>query len=278
MVKGMRITKMLISLILVLVASDMQAGLIKLGNNKAELKQLDSLIQNDPNVIKTKPIGRFNRGIVNYKFIPKGHKIFGVTASYSNYQSDNSKALILLSDLNYKFVSGRVNPFVGYFIKDNVMIGVKFGYNNMLTNLENSSLDFDGLDFSIANVELKERMYTSSLLHRSYVGLDRGRRFGLFNETALSFTNGNSSFSRLQDGQPMITETSIVQMELGINPGVSVFIMQNVSAEMSFGIVGFNYRKEKQTVNNEDAGTFTSSGANFKISLLNINIGITVCL
>ncbi len=274
----MRIAKMLTCLIFILVASGMQASRSRTWNSKAELDQLDSLMKHDPNVIKTKPIGRFNRGIVNYRFIPKGHKIFGVTASYSNYQSDNSKALIMLSNLDYKFISGKVNPFVGYFIRDNVMIGVKFGYNNMLTHLENSSLDFEGLDFSIANVELKERMYTTSLLHRSYVGLDRGRRFGLFNETALSFTNGNSSFSRLQEGEPKITETSVVQLELGINPGVSVFIMQNVSAEMSFGIVGFNYRKEKQTVNNEDAGTFTSSGANFKISLLNINIGITVCL
>ncbi len=238
----------------------------------------DSLQRYDPDVLKTKAIGRYDRGIINYRFIPKGHKLFGVTASYANSVSDNSNMLLLLTDLDYSFKSMRVNPFAGYFVRDNIMIGVKFGYNNQQIRIDNSALNVEDLDFSLANIALSQRIYSSALFHRSYVGLDRGRRFGVFNETSLGLTTGDATFSRLEDGRPKVTDTSITQIELGISPGLAVFIMQNVSAEVSFGLIGFNYRHESQTVNNEKAGSFSSSGANFKINLLNINIGITVCL
>ena len=238
----------------------------------------DSLQRFDPDVLITKPIGRYDRGIINFRFIPKGSKLFGVTASYSNSVSDNSNMLLVLTDLDYSFKSMRVNPFAGYFIRDNMMIGVKFGYNNQHARIDNSALNVEDLDFSLANVAFSQRVYSSALFHRSYVGLDRGRRFGLFNETSLGIKTGDATFSRLQEGEPKVTESSITQLELGISPGIAVFIMQNISAEVSFGLIGFNYRHESQTVNNEKAGSFSSSGANFKINLLNINIGITVCL
>ena len=54
--------------------------------------------------------------------------------------------------------------------------------------------------------------------------------------------------------------------------------MQNVCAEVSFGVVGFKYRVEKQKNNLGETGKRRSSGANFKINLFNINIGITLCM
>lgn len=74
------------------------------------------------------------------------------------------------------------------------------------------------------------------------------------------------------------TETTLNELHLGINPGLAVFIMQNVCAEVSFGVVGFKYRVEKQKNNLGETGKRRSSGANFKINLFNINIGITLCM
>lgn len=90
----------------------------------------------------------------------------------------------------------------------------------------------------------------------SYVGLDAGRRFGLFNETTLSFNTGTTRFSRGTENAEAAaadsenafksTETTLYELHLGINPGVAVFIMQNVSAEVSFGVIGFKYSSETQ--------------------------------
>lgn len=238
----------------------------------------DSLQRVNPDVLKTKPIGRYDRGIINYRFIPKGHKIFGITASYSNYDSNDSKMFNLLEDLNYYGKTIRVNPFAGYFYKDNLMLGVKLGYTQTIAQLDNIGLAIEDLDFSLSDMRLSETMYSGTIFHRSYVGLDAGKRFGLFNETNLAFSTGNSSFTRIADNEPVVTETSITEMRLGINPGISVFIMQNVAAEFSFGVAGLTYRHEKQTINQVDSGSRKNSGANFKINLMNINIGVTVCL
>ena len=183
-----------------------------------------------------------------------------------------------MEDVNYNGKTVRVNPFAGYFYRDNLMIGVKLGYSQTNVQLDNLSLVIDDLDFSLSNMKYTETLYSGTIFHRSYVGLDAGKRFGLFNETNLAFSTGNSNFSRQVDGEPYVTQTAVTQIRLGINPGVCVFIMENVAAEFSLGVAGLTYRKEKQTINDIDSGSRRNSGANFKINLFNIYIGVTVCL
>ena len=74
------------------------------------------------------------------------------------------------------------------------------------------------------------------------------------------------------------TQTRIREVHIGLNPGATVFIMENISAELSFGVAGFKYREENQTTNGESSGWRKSSGANFKINILNISIGIVAYL
>lgn len=67
-----------------------------------------------------------------------------------------------------------------------------------------------------------------------------------------------------------------MQARLSFSPGVCVFIMKNVSFNVSFGVFGFYLRNEKQTVNGEPLGNRFTSGANFKFNIFNINFGIGV--
>lgn len=236
-------------------------------------------IQDSANIIHTKAIGRFDRGIKNYRFIPKKKWIGGLTFSYINFDSQDSRLLFsILKDFDCDFRTFSVKPFVGYAIRDNVVVGVKLGYNHTIAQLDNISLDVEDLDISLKDVRYAEDTYSMAIFHRSYVGLDSGKRFGLFNETTLSYNAGTSSFSRGTGDAFKRTDTTINELHLGINPGLAVFIVQNVCAEVSFGVVGFNYRIEKQKNNLGETGKRRDSGANFKINLFNINIGITLCL
>ena len=47
---------------------------------------------------------------------------------------------------------------------------------------------------------------------------------------------------------------------------------------MSFGVAGFKYRSERQNNSLGEEGKRDTSGADFKINILNINIGLTFCL
>lgn len=231
-------------------------------------------------IIRTKAIGRFDRGIINYRFIPKSKWLGGLTFSYVNMDTDDSRLLFsILKDIDCTFRTLSVKPFIGYAIKDNIVIGAKMGYNHTVAGLGNISLNIDeDLSYELKDMRYNEDSYTIGLFHRSYVGLDRDKRFGFFNETTLSYNSGSTTFSRGEGDTMKKTDTTINELHIGLNPGVVVFIMENVCAEVSLGVVGFKYRSEKQKNNEGEVGTRRSSGANFKINLFNINIGITLCL
>ena len=247
--------------------------------DKAELERKKDIVENT-NLVRIKPIGRFDRGIVSYRFVPKKKWIGGLTFSYVNFDSDDSRLLFsMLKDFDCNFKTFSVKPFAGYAIKDNVVVGVKLGYNHTIADLGNISLNIDDdSNFSLSNMRYAEDLYSFGLFHRSYVGLDRGKLFGLFNETTLTYLNGTSSFARGEGAEYKRTDTTINELHLGINPGVAVFITQNVCAELSFGVVGFKYRSEKQSNNLGETGKRRTSGADFKINLFNINIGLTLCM
>ena len=193
---------------------------------------------------------------------------------------DNSIALTAVIGLRHVFTK---NLFT-----IETKFSAKLGYNHTVAQLDNLALNMDDLDFSLKDIRYTEDTYSLGLFHRSYVGLDAGRRFGLFNETTLSFNTGTTRFSRGTENAEAAaadsenafksTETTLYELHLGINPGVAVFIMQNVSAEVSFGVIGFKYSSETQKNNLGETGKRHNSGANFKINLFNINIGITLCL
>lgn len=233
-------------------------------------------------LIPEKSIGRFDRGILNYRLIEKGKWMGGLTFSFINYESEEGSLLYsMLGDFDANFSIKAFNPYVGYAIKDNTVVGVKFGYNRVIGDLGNIDLNLGSdMSFSIGNMRYSEDLYSIGLFHRSYIGLDSSGMFGLFNETHLTYKRGHSNFTNGKSDSADITntETTINELRIGINPGVAVFITKNVSAEMSFGVAGFKYRSERQNNSLGEEGKRDTSGADFKINILNINIGLTFCL
>ena len=230
-------------------------------------------------IIFEKPVGRYDRGITNFRFIPKHKWIGGITVSVFNFETDNSRLLFsLLKDIDFNLRAMSVYPFVGYAVKDNMVLGLKFGYSRISGGIGNLALNVEDLDISLKDIKYTDDSYSFSVFHRSYIGLDGKGLFGLFNETTLGYNTGSSRFSRGADDTLKYTDSTINQLHVGINPGIAIFIMPNVGAEVSFGVAGFTYNWEKQKKSTGETGKRTNSGANFKINLCNINIGITVCI
>ncbi len=233
----------------------------------------------DDRILKVKPVGRYDRGISNYRFVSKNKWIGGVTFSVYNFENDNSRLLFsLLKDVNLNLKYTTVNPFVGYAISDNQVVGLKLGYSRISGGLGNLSMNIEDLDLSLSDIKYSDDSYSFNLFYRSYVGLDPDGIFALFNETTLGYVSGSSRFSNGKGEDLSYTDTTVNKLKLGINPGIAIFIMPNVGAEVSFGVAGFSYSWESQKKSTGEVGKRTSSGANFKINLFNINIGLIVCL
>ena len=132
------------------------------------------------------------------------------------------------------------------------------------------------MNFSLHDIGYKAESYTGAVFASQYIGLSRHGRFGIYNEVELAFGSGSSDFQRPYAGNLRTTHTTWMEGQLNFSPGVQMFIMKNVSFHISFGVFGFNIRKERQTEDGKDTGNRLSSGASFRFNLFNINFGIGV--
>ncbi len=231
----------------------------------------------DPEIMTQPNLGRFDRGLFSYLFIPKGQWHFGVTASYGEFSSQDLQMLDMLTDFDFTGHTFSVKPYISYFIANNISLGLRLGYTDSKGTLGSMAVDFDDdLNFDIKDVMYRNESYTAAVAFRQYIGLARRGRFGVFNEIELSFSSGDSDFKRSIGGEPKLTHTTYMESRLSFSPGLCVFIMKNVSFNISFAVVGFYLRNEKQWVNEQKTGNRFSSGANFRFNLFNINFGIGI--
>ncbi len=228
-------------------------------------------------ILPQRNFGRYDRGLFNFLFIPKGQWSFGLTASYGEFNSDDVQILSLIKDFDFKGKMYSIKPTIGYFVANNQSIGLKFNYTRGEADLGSLSVDIDDdLNFSLKDVSYYSNTYSIGVFYRTYVGLSTDKRFGVFNEVDLSFGSGSSRFKRYYGGELRDTRTNITSASLNFSPGVCVFIMDNVSFNVSFGVFGVSLRNEKQITNGVEEGSRFSSGANFKFNLFNINFGLGV--
>lgn len=228
-------------------------------------------------IIPQKNYGRFDRGLYNFLFIPKGQWGFGLTASYGEFNTDDVQILSILKDLDLKIKAYSLKPSISYFFNNNQSVGLQFNYSRTITDLSGLTVDFDeDINFSLRDVSFHSESYSTSAFYRYYVGLGTMKRFAVFNEVELSFGSGSSRFKRIYNDEPRDTRTNTASIGLNFSPGLCVFIMDNVSFNVSFGVFGINAKHEKQWVNDIETGSRTSSGANFKFNIFNINFGMGV--
>ncbi len=232
-----------------------------------------------PLVIPERNLGRYDRGLYNYLFVPKGKWGFGLTASYGSLNTEDVQLLSILKDVDFNGKMYSVKPFISYFIRSNQSLGLRFNYSRGEADLNNLSMDFDDdLNFSIRDVSYYTQSFSTSLFYRNYIGLSKAKLFGIFNEVDLSVGSGSSRFKRIYNDEPRDTRTTVTQASLNFSPGVCVFIQEYVAFNVSFGVFGLNFKREHQMTDLVDEGSRFTSGANFRFNIFNINFGMMVVI
>lgn len=257
------------------------AGKIVLAEIDPRLLQEKVIVGPDtiPIVLPLPNYGRYDRGLFNFLFIPKGQWMFGMTASYGEFSSDDVQVLSLIKDFNFKGKIYSLQPNISYFFRSNQSIGLKFNYSRGIGDLGGLSVDFDDdINFTLSDISYYSQTFTASVFYRNYVGLGAEKRFAIFNEIDLAFGSGSSRFKRSYDGELKDTKTLTSKWGLNFSPGLTMFIMDQVCFNVSFGVFGLHVTHEKQYTNGVDEGRRTSSGANFRFNLFNINFGLGVTI
>ncbi len=221
-----------------------------------------------------------DRDINKNKFIYKGEWMTGITASYYTFSATDTEYLLFFDNIDASFGMTTVKPFFAYFYSDNHAVGARLGYSYTNGTLDSARIDLgeeSDIQISIPYIHNLGRYYTGAIFHRSYVGLDRNGHFGLFAEVELSATGGSGVFEFDSDESKIYAKSDKTSVELAFNPGVSVFLMDNVSASMSLEFGGLGYTNIKQyDEQGEEIGERNYSKMNFKFNALAINLGVTV--
>ena len=218
---------------------------------------------------------RFARGIEQKTFIPKGQWMVGASFSYSEHTDDNFKWLVMddVTSTGYTF---KVSPVVSYFIRDNIAIGGRVAYSRGLTDLGNLSLNLgDDLSFDLSNYKDKSHTVSGSFFIRTYLNLVDSKRFGLFNEARVTYGYGQSNVEDGTGDELKGTHQIKQNLNFGVAPGITCFINNYVAVEAAIDVLGLDFKWYDQKTNQVETGKRTNSGANFKINLLSINLGIT---
>lgn len=230
-----------------------------------------------PMVLKDLKLGRYDRGLFNYVFVPKGMWIFGLTASYGKFSTADLEMFDVITGVDISAHAFSLKPYFSYAFKNNITAGLRLEYSNVVGDINNFALDVDeDMSFNIHDVGYRSESYSAALLLTQYIGLTRLGRFGVFNEAQLKLTSGNSDFTRPFDGDMRSTHNSNFQASLTYSPGVCVYVMPQLSCNLSFGVFGFYINHTKQWENGVRSGSRTTSGANFRFNIFNISFGLAV--
>lgn len=256
-----------------------------------EIPEIQAEVPLDPNekvtfrgdtinmVLRSRNLGRFDRGLFNYLYIPKGIWSIGATASYGEFSTKDLEVLDLMSDIDFSGYLFSVRPYFSYFIGNNRSVGMRLGYTSGKASIGSFKVDIDeDMNFNLHDISYRSETYTAAVTYSQYFGITRRGRFSIFNDVELAFSSGNSDFRRPYNGEIKTTHTNTMEVALNFSPGLSVYIMDPVTFNLSFGVFGVSLRNEKQNVDGVDMGSRFTSGANFRFNIFNISFGVAVNL
>ena len=225
---------------------------------------------------------RIDREINKIKFAYAGEIALGLTVSYGTLSSDDTDYLLILDNLNLNGSIFTINPSVGYFFKDNMSAGVRFGYTNINGTLDTGNFNLgeqNDVNLAFKNLHLQSSALSVGLYFRSYAGLDSKGHFGLFGEVDLSMKTGNSEFTYETEGTLRSTFSDDLKLSLGFNPGLAVYIFPNVCSTIpSDWAVSNTPRSNRKMPTATRSGNEPLRKCGSGLNLLNIRIGVTVHL
>ena len=223
-------------------------------------------------------ITKFERDIESTVFIPKGQWLAGVSFSYAQYNPDRYQFLVF-EDISADTYSFRVTPMLAYAVRNDMAVGLKFAYTRSLAKLVNTDLVLDGeSDMSIDHVYSLGHNYYGTAFLRNYFSLGTSKRFGFFNEVQLELGGGQSKLTKGVGNSLTGTYETNFSLDIGLVPGLIMFLSDWSALEVNVGVLGFSYRNTWSTTDRIYHARRHSSSANFRINLLSITFGTTFYL
>ncbi len=216
----------------------------------------------------------FKRELEQVSFVPKGAWMAGVSVSYSQSDQSNYQFLIV-ENLNGDTYSFKVSPTLMYCFKDNLTAGGRFSYTRQRTRLSSADIVLGSdVEYDIDNLYSISHNYFGTAVFRTYLSLGRSTRFGLLNEVQLQIGGGQSKLVSGTGNSLTGTYERNFQCNVGLAPGLSVFLSNYSALEVNVGVLGFNYNHTHSITDQIYVANRQTRQANFKVNLFSITFGV----
>ena len=212
----------------------------------------------------------------NRLIAPKGEWQCGLSVMYADFNSSDSDYMLLLQGVNARASMLKLAPEAAYTFRNNHSVGIKFNYIKVAGMLDSATADLLGnLSLSLNEVSAVSTSMGGSVFQRTYVGIDKQGRFGLFWDYILGYARTNTQFAT---GESSSASTVKEKVHLAFSPGVIYFPMNNVSIHANISIADLSYAKTTAYQSNGPVGTHAGWKAQVGLNLLNLSFGLTIHL
>ena len=217
----------------------------------------------------------FKRDIESVEFVPKGQWIFGLSVSYTQ-SSQNKYQFLILENISGDTYSFKISPMVLFTVKADLALGGRFSYARSLTKVANADIILDSeTDYTFDHLYRLSHNYYGAALMRNYFSIGKSRRFGFFNEVSLQMGGGQTKLTTGVGDDLTGTYERNFSLNVGLTPGLCIFLSNYSALEVNVGLLGFNYTETKAVKDQIYVSHRNYKSANFRINLFSITFGAT---
>ncbi len=220
----------------------------------------------------------FERDLESVVFVPKGQWITGLSINYSMSNQNKYQFLIFegISGDTYDF---KISPMLMFAFKDDMAAGGRFNYSRALTKLEEADIVLDSeTGYNIDHLYRLSHNYSVSGCYRNYFSIGRSKRFGFYNEVQLTLGGGQSKLMQGKSTELTGAYERNFSLDVGLVPGLCVFLNNYSAMEVSIGVLGFKYTDTKTITDQIYVSRRNSKSANFRLNLFSISFGASFYL
>lgn len=221
---------------------------------------------------------QWSRDIEQSVFVPKGQWITGVSVSYS-VSDQNHYQFLVFENINGDTYTFKLSPMLMYAFRDNMTAGGRFAYSRSRTSIDGASVVLGSdTNYDIDNLFSISQSYEGTAAFRNYINLGSSTRFGLFNECQFQLGGGQSKLVNGSGDALTGTYERNFSLNIGLSPGLVMFLNNYSAIEVNVGVLGFNYSHTKSITDQIYVANRSTKSANFKINLFSIMFGATFYL
>jgi hypothetical protein len=192
--------------------------------------------------------------------------VFDLVQNYKNVNEQNSSYKQLNAVLNF-----------GYFISNNIVVGLTGNYQYMNNNIENNST------YNNNSSKQNYKQFSKTLsggIYARYYKMIGASKFAAFAELKGLYLQGNSTNSNNRTNYPNPPEnsennTKLTGFNVGIRPGITYFINDKFGIETSFGNLFYQSSNSKNYIDGKATGNGKTDGISASLSLSTLYFGVS---